>query len=528
MREKKRVSQLVVLFLTICFLMFPGNEIVKAADKGSYTLDLTSGECSFSPDTPTSIETMQALLGYANILMECVDNQDASNEDALISLIDLNEDHTFDISVTLTNSKPFVLTFKVLETNSVSGKITPSIDEEKVSKAAKEEDIYSSVTFVFSDGSSPSHGKGNFTIDASDGKPVEVKDFALGTTMMFGMLLPEGNLIDYQQKSVTPPTMWLDLDRNGTADIEFKAVEGVFVFEKRPTNSIKGQIKIDLTPEIIEGLEFDAQNGGGEYYTSVTFVMTRFINNAVIMSIPDQTYTGSEIKPEPVIKYDSATLTNGADYDVSYKDNINVGTATMVITGKGNYSGTLSITFKIKDASKVDPSTIPAVGTSLVDDAGTFIYRVTSNTAADPCAAYTGATGQKASVTIPDTVTINSITYKVTSIAPNAFKGNKKLKKVTIGANVEEIGKKAFYGCTKLTTVNCKSKVLKKIGTSAFQGDKKLNKITLKTTLLKKGTVGKNAFKGTSAKLQIKVPAKAKKAYKKFFKNKGNKKVTIK
>ena len=120
------------------------------------------------------------------------------------------------------------------------------------------------------------------------------------------------------------------------------------------------------------------------------------------------------------------------------------------------------------------------------------------------------------------------MTYKITAISANAFKNNKKITKVTIGANVREIGKNAFASCPKLTTVNCKSKVLEKIGASAFQGDKKLTKITLKSTLLKKGSVGKNAFKGTSKKLVIKVPAKAKKVYKKFFKTKGNKKVTIK
>ena len=188
-----------------------------------------------------------------------------------------------------------------------------------------------------------------------------------------------------------------------------------------------------------------------------------------------------------------------------------------------------------KDSSSEDsqpaPSQagIPKKGTSLVDKYGTNRYRVTSAKSTDPCVAYTGSSGKQASIIVPNTVTINGITYKVTSIAPGACKRNKKLKKVTIGTNVKEIGKKAFYGCTKLTTVNCKSKVLSKIGASVFQGDKKLTKITLKTTLLKKtSTVGKNAFKGTSAKLMIKVPSKVKKTYKKFFKKKGNKKVTIK
>lgn len=107
-------------------------------------------------------------------------------------------------------------------------------------------------------------------------------------------------------------------------------------------------------------------------------------------------------------------------------------------------------------------------------------------------------------VTIPSTVVINGITYKVTSIAANAFVGCKKLTTVTIGKNVTKIGAKAFYGC------------------------KKLKKITIKTTKLKSKTVGKNAFKGTPKSAKVKVPAKSLKAYKKFLYKKGfNKKAKI-
>lgn len=85
------------------------------------------------------------------------------------------------------------------------------------------------------------------------------------------------------------------------------------------------------------------------------------------------------------------------------------------------------------------------------------------------------------SASIPDTVSIGGCTFQVTSIGAGAFKGMKKLKKVTIGKNI--------------TT----------IGANAFAGDKKLKKIA------------KNAFAKTK-KVTIKVPKKQKKAYKKLFK----------
>ena len=70
------------------------------------------------------------------------------------------------------------------------------------------------------------------------------------------------------------------------------------------------------------------------------------------------TYTGNEIRPTPTVVYDSKkTLVNGTDYTLSYSNNINVGTATIIITGKGNYSGTITTTFQITKATmKVDSS----------------------------------------------------------------------------------------------------------------------------------------------------------------------------
>lgn len=75
-------------------------------------------------------------------------------------------------------------------------------------------------------------------------------------------------------------------------------------------------------------------------------------------------------------------------------------------------------------------------------------------------------------MTIPNTVKISGITYKVTAIAPNAFKNCKKLKRITIGKNITKIGAKAFYKCTRLAKITVKTKKLasKKVGSKAFQG----------------------------------------------------------
>ena len=102
--------------------------------------------------------------------------------------------------------------------------------------------------------------------------------------------------------------------------------------------------------------------------------------------------------------------------------------------------------------------------------------------------------GVKGTVKIPDSITVNHVTYKVTEIAANAFKNQKKIRKVVIPSGVSKIGKKAFYGC------------------------KNLKNITIKTTKLTKKRVGSKAFSGIHAKAVIKVPKKKQSAYKKILK----------
>lgn len=104
----------------------------------------------------------------------------------------------------------------------------------------------------------------------------------------------------------------------------------------------------------------------------------------------------------------------------------------------------------------------------------------------------------KKNAIVPETVTYDGITYKVTSIAPGAFKNNKKLTKVTIGSNVKTIGKQAFYGCKNLKSITIKSTKLttKFVGAKAFTKAGSTNYKKLVVKLLKK--------KGLSSKAKVK------------------------
>ena len=70
-------------------------------------------------------------------------------------------------------------------------------------------------------------------------------------------------------------------------------------------------------------------------------------------------YTGKEWKPEVAVSFNVAALTADTDYTVSYENNINAGTATVTVTGKGNFTGTASKTFTINKAGlTLNPCTI--------------------------------------------------------------------------------------------------------------------------------------------------------------------------
>lgn len=95
--------------------------------------------------------------------------------------------------------------------------------------------------------------------------------------------------------------------------------------------------------------------GKGNYKGTVTKTFTikpRSIGNCDTSLASSSVYfRGTRIKPAVTVKNGSKTLTQGTDYTVAYYDNLSVGTARAVITGKGNYTGTVTKTFKIEQRS---------------------------------------------------------------------------------------------------------------------------------------------------------------------------------
>ena len=224
-------------------------------------------------------------------------------------------------------------------------------------------------------------------------------------------------------------------------------------------------------------------------YYEVSGESLNSIASAQISTIKTQLYTGKAIKPSVTVTLNGKKLKAGTDYTVSYANNTKAGsTASVIITGKGNYVGTAIQNFEI--------AAIPAKGK--VYTSGNLKYKVTKSAYKNGTVSVYAPTKKTLTrISVPATVKINGYTFNVTAIGDKAFNGCTKLKKVTIGSKVTTIGKQAFNGCKALTSITVNSKVLK--------------------------TVGASALKGISAKAVIKVPAAKLSAYQKLLKGKGQK-----
>ena len=103
---------------------------------------------------------------------------------------------------------------------------------------------------------------------------------------------------------------------------------------------------IDSTADVT--YTYDLGNGKTEIFTLVPESCT--LTESMVEAIPDQIYTGSELKPEVTWKHGM----EGTDYTVSYEKNINAGTATVTITGQEFLEGSITIPFTILPADLTD------------------------------------------------------------------------------------------------------------------------------------------------------------------------------
>lgn len=149
-----------------------------------------------------------------------------------------------------------------------------------------------------------------------------------------------------------------------------------------------------------------------------------------------------------------------------------------------------------KAVQKGSTDTVTSLKKGKIYQSGSLKYKITKLTSRSKTVSVTGTTNKNIKkLTIPSTVTIQKVKFKVTEIGSKAFKNRRTLEKVTIGSNVKKIGSQAFYGTKGLKNITIKSKGL--------------------------NSVGKNAWKGISTKAVISVPKSKVNTYTKLFSRKG-------
>ena len=274
--------------------------------------------------------------------------------------------------------------------------------------------------------------------------------------------------------------------------------------------------------------------GMGDYtgYTSKNFTITkRAMAGGTVSVASSVSFTGSNITPSVTVKAAGRTLTRGTDYTVSYSNNKNVGTASVYVYGKGNYSGTLSAKFDILPAKQQIQKLETRYKGFYIDWAqkgSATGYDVEYSVKAN----MNGATSRHLTANKPDTLTISGLTGDKTyyvrvrsytnrngKVYYGAWSDVKSIKTANndiTKASVSGISTKAFTGkaITQNVTVKVGNTVLKN-GTDytvSYSNNKKVGKATVKITGKGKyGGVITKTFKINPAKQEIqKLTAKSK------------------
>lgn len=212
------------------------------------------------------------------------------------------------------------------------------------------------------------------------------------------------------------------------------------------------------------------------------------ISKTKISALKTRAFTGKPLTQALTITYGGKKLVNGRDYTLTWKNNKNIGTASVTIKGKGKYNGSVTKKFRI------------TVQKNAVYTVSRLKYKISNaDTSGKGTVVFTGATDKAArkTLTIPTTVKIGGKSFRVTAIGTSAMSGAKKLTTVKIGANIMTVGAKAFCGCSNLSNV------------------------TIFSTKLTTAKTGANAFKGIRSNCRFKVPASRVSAYKKLLRAKG-------
>ena len=163
------------------------------------------------------------------------------------------------------------------------------------------------------------------------------KNFKILPIKISSTILQWNNYQVYSNKTITP---WVQI---WYYEPIFNTSGALLTEGKDYTITYKNNINVGTAKIIITGIGAFEGSIEREFY-----IHSQDINSVIDnVNISNTTYTGKYIKTSIKLTNNGYTLEEGRDYIVSYKNNKNIGTATVTITGKGNFIGSIIKTFTI-------------------------------------------------------------------------------------------------------------------------------------------------------------------------------------
>ena len=132
-------------------------------------------------------------------------------------------------------------------------------------------------------------------------------------------------------------------------------IEGLVGGENATAQTQGSQTEVGSSANTVSGITWDTAKEGNYYIAAqndgTLTVTPKSVAQMTVGSLPDVTYNGQSQQQKPVVKDGEKELTEGVDYELAYSENTtDAGGVTVTVTGKGNYAGSVDVTYRIAPA----------------------------------------------------------------------------------------------------------------------------------------------------------------------------------
>ena len=132
-------------------------------------------------------------------------------------------------------------------------------------------------------------------------------------------------------------------------------IEGLVGGENATAQTQGSQTEVGSSANTVSGITWDTAKEGNYYIAAqndgTLTVTPKGVAQMTVGSLPDVTYNGESQQQKPVVKDGEKALAEGVDYELTYSGNTtDAGTVTVTVTGKGNYAGSVDVTYLIAPA----------------------------------------------------------------------------------------------------------------------------------------------------------------------------------